>query len=212
VSITTRSQAGAAGVSTDPTPRWQTHAQGTGVGDLTVDLTTMTTGNMLLAFVGRGGTSSTGNAFDTPANWTLRAGPLDLGTTRRLYIFSRVNDGSASVTFVRSAGTQSCKAVVGSIIGGTWDTYTTTNNGASTTHTVPSVTTSVATCLVVAAAIPGAAPATGIAGYTERYNNTGTSVLYLASKGYPTAGATGDVTYTVANSQGLTVHISLKPV
>lgn len=160
------------------------------------------------------GTSANTQTIVPPAGWTERVGPTDNGTDRRLYLWTResASDG-ADYTFTRT-GASAARVTILSISGGDYDTVTSGTNASGTSHTIPSVTTSTANCLVVAfvGAGGGATSQTPPTSYTERSDDAATTFIASSSLAYAAAGATGAVTATTGGaSASLVAHVSLKP-
>jgi len=162
------------------------------------------------------GTSANTQTIVAPggAAWTLRVGPIDNGTDRRLYLWTRVaSSEGADYTFTRT-GASAARVTILSFSGGAYDTATSGTNASGTSHTIPSVTTTVANCLAVefVGAGSGATSQTPPTSYTERSDDAATIFIASASLAYAAAGATGAVTATTGGaSASLVAHVSLKP-
>lgn len=147
-----------------------------------------------------------------PAGWTAVVAPVSVSTGARVFVYYHVvTDAAAepaSYTWTLSTA-QRWGAVMGSFHGvdttNPFDTAATTKRDTtyrSTTLAVPGVTTATAGAMLVGgigldSRSIGIAPPTG---WTEAGESTGGHVAELAYQARPTAGPTGDATWTTATA------------
>lgn len=203
----------AAGVSNGPLFRSVSTA--TGAGTVAPSVPTGTAdGDVLVAYGTIVGTSANTQTLTAPAGWTLRAGPIDSGTDRRAYTWTKDASGESGSYSFTKVGASGARVTVLAVSGGDYDAIATGTNASGTSHTIPTVTTTAANCLVVTllGCGSGGTSHTAPSGYTERSDDATSIHVATSTKTYSAAGATGAVTATTAGASGsLVAHVSLKP-
>jgi PKD repeat protein len=160
----------------------------------------------------------------TPTGWLPVITPQSVGTSARVFAYYRVisaaADEPATYTWGLSAAVKWNAAVTsfhGVDTANPFDTEASTSvsSTASTSRTVPEVTTTTAGTMLVGGMGPnsGTAGVTPPAGWTESVESSGGQVAELAYQARPTAGATGAATWKLGSSLGSAAWLTaLRPI
>jgi hypothetical protein len=198
------------------TIRWGTVRSGNGTGDIVMSAVAPVGAALVLAVcrASSGAEPANTNTFDvSTTGWTLRQGPIDAGTARRLYIWTARNTGSlaTTVTATKTAGILDFRAMLAVVWNADYDISAAGAVATSTTPNIPTVTTTAAGDVgigIIVAPTTVAPPAN----WDERAEHASAPHAWMASRAWGAAGATGTSSTTLGGSfSSVAAHVALKP-
>jgi hypothetical protein len=172
--------------------------------------TGVTAGDVLIAEINADDAPSIA-AGGTPAGWTQVITPLAVNTSAKLFVYYKVVGASEPADYTWTLTTAvKWNAIMTSYHGvntaNPFDTAASTkvNATGATTLVVPGVTTGTAGAMVVGGVgvNNGTVTLTPPSGWTESNESTGAQSAELAHQERPTAGATGNATWTLSGTYG----------